>query len=206
MEEYTMSQLIISIGREFGSGGHEIAERLAKHYELPMYDHNMLREIANFMNVDTEELLAFDESKKRKLFTRTVRGMSNCHATNVAELQFKFIETKAGVGESFVIVGRCAETVLKDNANTVSLFILGDRDAKCQRIMKLYNKNQKEAFALMDSHDKYRKQYHNDHFPGKKWGDSRNYDLSINSSKLGIDETVKIIIDYIDACRAKFNA
>ncbi len=197
-----MSQLIISIGREFGSGGHEIAERLSKHYDLPIYDHSMLREIANFMNVDTEDLLAFDESKKRKFFTRTVRGMSNCHATNVAELQFKFIETKANAGESFVIVGRCAETVLKDNTNTVSLFILGDRDVKAERVMKLYNKSKKEALALMDSHDKYRKQYHNDHFPGKKWGDSRNYHLSVNSSKLGIDATVKFIIDYIDAFRA----
>ena len=201
-----MSQLIISIGREFGSGGHEIAERLSKHYELPIYDHSMLREIAKFMNVDAESLHAFDETKKQKFFTRTVRGMSNCHATNVAELQFKFIETKANMGESFVIVGRCAETVLKDNPNMISLFILGDKEAKAERVMKLYDKNKKDALALMESHDKYRKQYHNDHFPGKKWGDSRNYHLSVNSSKLGIDETVKIIIDYIDAYRAKFNA
>ncbi len=201
-----MSQLIISVGREFGSGGHEIAEKLAKHYDMPLYDHNMLREIADYMDVDHDELHAFDESKKRKLFTRTVRGMSNCHATNVAELQFKFIEHKANSGESFVIVGRCSETVLKDNENTVSLFILGDRDVKAERIMKLYNKDKKGALALMDSHDKYRKQYHNDHFPGKKWGDSRHYDMCINSSKLGIDETVKILIDYIDSCRANFKA
>ena len=201
-----MSQLIISVGREFGSGGHEIADKLAKHYDIPLYDHNMLREIATYMDVDHDELHAFDESKKRKLFTRTVRGMSNCPATNVAELQFDFIRKKADAGESFVIVGRCSETVLKDNDNTVSLFVLGDREVKAERIMQLYNKDKKGALALMDSHDKYRKQYHNDHFPGKKWGDSRHYDMCINSSKLGIDETVKILIDYIDACRANFKA
>ena len=201
-----MSQLIISVGREFGSGGHEIADKLAKHYDIPLYDHNMLREIATYMDVDHDELHAFDESKKRKLFTRTVRGMSNCHATNVAELQFDFIRKKADAGDSFVIVGRCSETVLKDNDNTISLFVLGDREVKAERIMQLYNKDKKGALALMDSHDKYRKQYHNDHFPGKKWGDSRHYDMCINSSKLGIDETVKILIDYIDACRANFKA
>ncbi len=201
-----MSQLIISIGREFGSGGHEIAEKLAKHYDLPMYDHNMLREIASFMNVDADALHAYDETKKQKFFSRTVRGMSSCPATNVAQLQFKFIETKANMGESFVIVGRCAETVLKDNPNTVSLFILADRDVKAERVMKLYSKDKKGALALMDQHDKYRKQYHNDNFPGKKWGDSRNYHLSVNSSKLGIDETVKFIISYIDACRANSDA
>lgn len=201
-----MSQLIISLSREFGTGGHEIAERLSKHYNLPIYDHNMLREIANYMNVDANELHEFDESKKQKFFTRTVRGMSNCHATNVAELQFKYIEAKANMGESFVIVGRCSECVLKDNPNMVSFFILGDKDVKAERVMKLYDKNKKEALSLMESHDKYRKQYHNDHFPGKKWGDSRNYHLSINSSKLGIDETVKLIINYIDAYRARTDA
>jgi cytidylate kinase len=82
----------------------------------------------------------------------------------------------------------------------VSLFILADRHAKVDRITKLYNKTEKEALAMMNTHDKYRKQYHNEHCPGK-WGDSRNYELSINSSKLGVDETIKIISAYIDARR-----
>ena len=198
-----MSQLIISIGREFGSGGHEIADRLSKHYNLPLYDHNLLRELAAHMNVDHDDLHPFDEAKKTsKLFSRTVRGMSNCPAHNVAQLQFDYIKKKADAGESFVIVGRCSETVLKDCPALVSLFVLGDRDVKAERIMKLYDKSKKDALAMMDSHDKYRKQYHNDHCPGKKWGDSRHYDLCINSSKLGIDESVKILTAYIDARRA----
>ena len=194
-----MSQLIISVGREFGSGGHEIADKLSKHYNLPLYDHNLLREVATLMNVDHDDLKEFDETKKSRLFSRTVRGMSSCPAHNVAQLQFDYIKKKADAGESFVIVGRCSETVLKDNPALVSLFVLGDRDVKVERIMKLYDKSKKDAFEMMDDHDKYRKEYHNSHFPGKKWGDSRNYELCINSSKLGIDETVKIITAYIDA-------
>lgn len=195
-----MNQLIISVGREFGSGGHEIADKLSKHYDLPLYDHNLLREVAAHMNVNHDDLHPFDEAKKSRLFSRTVRGMSSSPAHNVAQLQFDYIKKKADSGESFVIVGRCAETVLKDNSAMISLFILGDREAKAERVMKLYSKSRKEALDMMDDHDKYRKQYHNSHCAGK-WGDSRNYELSINSSKLGVDETVKIITAYIDARR-----
>lgn len=193
-----MSQLIISVGREFGSGGHEIADKLSKVYNLPLFDHNLLREVATQMDVDYDELQEFDETKRNILFSRTVRGMSNSPAQNVAQLQFDYIKKKADAGESFVVVGRCAETILRENDAMISIFILGDREVKAERIMKLYHKTRKEALEIMDHHDKYRKQYHNSHCAGK-WGDSRNYELSINSSKLGVDETVKVITAYIDA-------
>lgn len=193
-----MNQLIISVGREFGSGGHEIADKLSKIYGLPLYDHNLLRELAAEKNLDHETLAEFDEAKKKRGLFRTVRGMNSCPAYNVAQLQFDFLKKKADAGESFVVVGRCSETVLRDYDSMISLFILGDRKVKAERIMKLYNKTEKEAINMMDSHDKYRKQYHNEHCPGK-WGDSRNYELSINSSKLGVDETVRILMDYINA-------
>lgn len=196
-----MSQLIISVGREFGSGGHEIADKLSKLYNLPLYDHNLLRELAAEKNLEHADLAQYDETKKRRFFSRTVRGMSNCPAHNVAQLQFDFLKKKADSGESFVVVGRCSETVLKDNPALISLFILGDKHVKTERIMKLYDKSEKEARNLIHEHDKYRKEYHNSHFPGKKWGDSRNYEICINSSKLGIDETVKFLASYIDARR-----
>ena len=119
-----MSQLIISIGREFGSGGHEIADMLSKHYNLPLYDHNLLREVAAQINVNHDDLKDFDETKKTKLFSRTVRGMSSCPAHNVAQLQFDFLKKKADDGESFVIVGRCSETVLKDCPALISVFVM----------------------------------------------------------------------------------
>ena len=82
-----MKQLIISVGREFGSGGHEIAEKLSKLYELPLYDHNLLRELATERNLDHDSLAEFDETKKRKGLFRTVRGMNSSPAYNVAQLQ-----------------------------------------------------------------------------------------------------------------------
>lgn len=191
-------QLIISLGREFGSGGHEIGQKLAEKYNLPLYDHDLVKEMASARNVNSKDLEEFDEMKKNVFLSRTVRGMSSSPEHNVAYLQFEFIKEKADSGESFVIVGRCAETVLKGYEGMIPIFVLGDREEKVKRIMRLYNLSETKAEELIDEKDKKRKQYHNS-FCKIKWGDSRNYDISINSSKLGIDESVRILSEYIDA-------
>lgn len=193
-----MKQLIISIGREFGSAGHEIAERLAKRYRLPLYDHNLLEEVAASRNLDSSELEKFDEVKRNKLLYRSVKGMSSSPADNVANLQFQFLRDKADAGQSFVVVGRCSETILREYEGMVSFFIMGEMDKKVERVMKLYNKTEKQAADFIKEKDKKRKKYHDSHCK-TKWGDSRNYDLSLNSSKLGIDESVNLLSDYIDA-------
>ena len=185
-------QLIISVSREYGSGGHEIAQKLAEYYKLPMYDHNLLDEVAASMNVSSKELAEFDEKRRNKFLYRSVMGMNSSPADNVARMQFDYIKKKAEAGESFVIVGRCSEIVLKDNPNLISIFVLGDREAKIERVM------QRHAEERMIEKDRRRKSYHNSHCK-VKWGDSRNYDLSINSSRLGVEETVESLKNYIDA-------
>lgn len=191
-------QLIISIGREFGSAGHEIAQKLANFYELPLYDSNLLKEVAAARNLNSEHLEEFDEAKRNKLFYRSVRGMDSSPEHNVAQMQFDFLRQKAQAGESFVVVGRCSETVLKDFPGMISIFVLGDKDKKTARVIRLYQVSEDKAQKMMAEQDKKRKQYHNSHCPGK-WGDSRNYDISINSSKLGVDESVRLLTDYINA-------
>ena len=193
-------QLIISIGREFGSGGHEIAQKLADQYKLPLYDHNLLDELAGRNNLAGDVLKEFDEAGRKKLLSRTVRGMNNSPEQNVAQLQFDYLRKKADSGESFVIVGRCSETILKGNTGLISIFVLGDMETKIERIMRLYQKSRKDAEELILEKDRKRKKYHNSHCR-IKWGDSRNYDLSINSSRLGIEESVRILSQYIDARR-----
>ena len=195
-------QLIISVGREFGSGGHEIAEKLAKHYGILMLDHNLLDEIAaEREHMDAEEVRHLDEKHNTPFFSRTVRGYSSSPQANISLLQFDYLQKKAKSGESFVIVGRCSEDVLKDYDSLVSIFILGDKKVKTERIMKLYNLPQNLAERLIHEKDMKRKRYHNGFCEGK-WGDSRNYDISVNSSVLGIDQTVEILIDFIDKKRA----
>ena len=193
-----MSQLIISVGREFGSGGRVIAEELAKRFNIPVYDRHLITEIAEKTGLTPEEIERYNENPKPHIIARSVRGFSNSIEDNIAEMQFDIIDQKAKSGESFVVVGRCSETKLKRYPALVSLFVLGDMNEKIKRVMKVYSLSEEEAERLITKKDKKRKRYHNYHCTGH-WGDSRLYDLSINSSRLGIDGTVDYLEQYIKA-------
>ena len=99
-----------------------------------------------------------------------------------------------------MIVGRCSESILKEYDGLVSIFVLGDMDRKIERIMRLYQLSKEQAVRKIREKDMKRKRYHNGHCDGR-WGDSRNYDITINSSKLGIDRIVTLLADYIDQRR-----
>lgn len=189
-------QLIISVGREFGSGGHMIAQMLADRFSLPLYDRSLLYEIAEVKNLNIKDLEKYDEKPKMKLFSRSVNGYSNSPEENIAQIQFDYLRKKAANGESFVIVGRCAEEVLKDYDCLVTVFVLGDADKKIERIAKINNITKTEAEMMIQQQNKKRKQYHN-YYSKNKWGDSRNYEISVNSSKIGFEKTADIIEDYI---------
>lgn len=197
-EVHMEKRLILSVGREFGSGGHVIAEALARRFELDLYDNNLLEHIAEEKSVGGDTLKKYDERPKSRLFSRTVRGYSNSIQENVANMQFAYLKKLAEDGKSFVVVGRCSETILKNYEGVVSIFVLGDWETKRERIMRLYRLSAEEAEHMMSRKDWERKSYHN-YYCKVKWGDSRNYDLSINSSRLGIDRTVDLLESYIRA-------
>lgn len=123
-------QLIISVGREFGSGGHEIAEMLAKKFDLKLYDKNLLQNIAQEKEVDAQNIEKYDEVPRNMLFSRTVKGYSNSMEENVAQMQFDYLKRKAKEGESFVVVGRCSEVILKDNPALISILLEGTMTAR----------------------------------------------------------------------------
>ena len=190
-----MGQFIISVGREYGSGGHEIASILSEKFDIPMYDRNMLDQMAEKNGIDSEELHKHEEMKHQGLH-RTVRGHSSSVQDTIAQLQFDFIREKAASGESFVVVGRCAENVLRDNPALISIFVRGDEEAKTERICRLYKLNKLEAKAKMFRHDKKRKAYHN-YYSKMKWGDSRGYDFCVNSSLMGVEATAEALYTMI---------
>lgn len=190
-------QIIITIGREFGSAGHEIGEKLAERLGISFYDRKMLDELAEKYKVDQGLLEKYDEKIKKPFFSRTVRGMSNSLEDLVFEMQSNFIKEKANSGESFILVGRCGEMLLGDREGYMSIFVLGDKEEKINRIVELYSLSRDDAYEKMRRHDKKRKAYHNSRCPGK-WGDSRTYDLCVNSSRLGVEGTVDFLIDYIN--------
>lgn len=189
-------QRIIAIGREYGSGGHKIGEILSKRYGIPLYDKEMIEEIAKEKNLDLDELKKYDETPRNRLFSRTVNGFTNSPEETISQMQFDFLREKAKAGESFVVVGRCATSILKDNENTVCIFVTGNLVDEATRISKMYRITEVEGEALVEKVNKQRKQYHN-YYCKEKWGDSRYYDLIINSSKVGIENAADIIDNYI---------
>ena len=191
-----MSQLIITLSREFGSGGHEIAEILAKKFDIPLYDDNILKEIALEKDIDHEELEKYDEVPRITLFSKTRRGYSSSPQENIAHMQFEYLRSKAESGESFVVVGRCSETILKGYPGMVSIFVLGDKACKLERIKKIDRLSTVAADVLLTTQDKKRKAYHNYYCP-IEWGDSRIYDICINRSPLGVEGTADILETYI---------
>lgn len=190
-------QIIISIGREYGSAGHEIAEQLSKELNIPLYDRKMLETIAQHSNLEKDYLKKFDEQPPKPVFSRTVRGFSNSLEDNLAQMQFAYLKALADKGESFIVVGRCSETILHEQKGLISIFILGDREAKIAHVQKKFNVSRSEAIAKINQHDKNRKAYHN-MYSKYRWGDSRAYDLCINSSRLGNALTVDILKKYIE--------
>ena len=169
-------QVIIAISREYGSGGHEIAKIIADDMGLNLYDRSLLDEIVREKDIKIEYLEKYDEKPKKTYLSRRVGAYTN----SIEE-----------------IVGRCAETVLKDNKGLISIFVVGDKESKIARLQRVFNISKEEAETKRRRHDKTRKNYHNRH-SDFKWGDSRNYDICINSSKLGEELTAKGLERYIE--------
>lgn len=190
-------QIMISISREYGSEGHAIAEEVARDLGCSLYDRNILDAIAEEKDIKVEGIEKFDEKPRNLILSRSVSGHSNSMEENLVEMQFEFLRRKADNGESFVVVGRCAETALKGREGLISIFILGDKEKKHAHVKEKYQLSDAETTVKMVQHDTKRRAYHN-RYSEFKWGDSRGYDLCINSSKLGVSRTAKLIENYIN--------
>lgn len=194
------NQIIISISREYGSEGRTIAEQIVKDMGLLFYDRNMLDEIAKEKGFDPAAFAGVDEKPRNKLLSRRVKGYSNATEDNLAQMQFEFLRKKAASGESFVVLGRCSETILKEYDSLVSIFVTGNKDRKLKHIMEKFSLSETAAAAKIAKHDAYRRRYHN-HYSDFKWGDSRNYDVCINSSRIGVEGTAKLLKKFVESVK-----
>lgn len=190
-------QIIIAIDREFASGGKAIAEILAQKLDLPIYDHNIVEILKQEGSILAKGFLDLDESPRKKLFSRTVRGMTNSNESGLAQMEFDFLKRKAAEGESFIVMGHCANEILKDYPTLISLFISANKEFKYDRAVSIEKIPEDEAVAFIKRKNKERKSYHNSHCDSK-WGDSRNYDLCLKSDFLGIDLSAKLIIEDLE--------
>ncbi len=194
-------QIIISVGRQYGSGGHVIAQALAEHYGFEFFDKNLLREVARDKDVDVSELSEFDEIPKRHFFERTVKGYSSAPQDALALMQFDMLKRFAKEGKSFVIVGRCSEEVLSEYPMLVTIFVTAPLEQRIYRVMSEDGLMRHEAEQTIKQTDQKRRDYHNSHCR-RKWGDVDAYDLIIDRSRLGVEGTTDFLKEYIDRRRA----
>ena len=194
-----MTKRIITISREFGSGGRFIGEEVAKKLGIAYYDKNIINEIAEKSGLSPEYIQENAElSPKKGLFAyafagRDVTGKSV--EDLVYEAQRKVI-LELAEKESCVIIGRNADYILKDRDDVLNVFIHGDAPEKIQRITRLYNVEEQKVVKMMVDIDKRRMANYN-FYTNQKWGKASNYTLCLNSSKLGYDRCEKIIMECI---------
>ena len=189
-------RFIIAIGREFGSGGKHVGRALAKELGVNLYDRNIVEKVAAEMDVDAATLQEYAKKKKRHFFHKTVGAHTTSFEDHVAEMQFNYIKKLGESDESFVIVGRCAEEVLKDYDGLITIFVKGEREYKIGRVMKQFNLDRAAAIEKMDRHERTRKYYHDRYCKGK-WGQIDTYDLCIDSTHFGTQGTADFIKDYV---------
>ena len=192
-------KFVITIGREYGSGGRFVGRLVAERLGINFYDNELLFKAAQDSGLSEVVFKNFDERKDG--FLGNGIGLYAYDMTlsqKVFLAQFDTIK-KLASEESCVIVGRCADYVLKDNPNLVSVFICAPMEDKIERAVKYYDVDAKKAESIILKKDKHRKSYYN-FYTDREWGKASNYDLCINS-KIGIESCVDAIEAYV---RRKF--
>ena len=190
-----MTKKVVTISREFGSGGRFIGETLAKELGFAFYDKVIIEQTAQKTGLSEKYIEERGEyAPNNSIFSysfigRTAQG--NSVDDYIYQAQCDIIREIAEKGNC-VIVGRCADYILRKRDDVLNVFIHGNNPEKSKRIMELYDKNEKEALALMKETDKKRS-INYAYYTDKKWGDTKNYALCLNSSILGYDKCVKII-------------
>lgn len=198
-------RIIISIGRQYGSGGREIGRRLAKEFNIDFYDKELLTLAAKESGFSEEILKENDENHNGSflysLVMGTYTGGNNLPLNHKLFLaQFDTIK-KLADEKSCVIIGRCADYALEYNPNCVKVFIHADIDTRIKRAIEEYGVSPDKVEEVVKKTDKKRESYYN-FYTGKKWGLMENYDITLNSSFTGIDGAVKVIADLV---REKLN-
>lgn len=197
---------IVTITRQYGSGGHEIGKLLAEKLGVSFYDKALITLAAKESGVSPEVFAKADEKMSNSLLYSLSTGLYNYGSgfsvmgdlpTNdqLYILQHKIIKEKAE-NEEFVVVGRCADYILKEYENVVKVFIYADIDARVKRALERHDIEPARARQAVLKTDKNRANYYS-FYSGQKWGAPENYDLCLNSTHLSVEQAAQVIVDYI---------
>ena len=199
-----MKHIIINVGRQVGAGGQEIGRKLAQDFDAKFYDRELLNLAAKESGFSEK---FFKQNDEKKGFLRGLFNVQSPHLTGGSLYGSNFSQDslfqfqsdairKAAAEGSCVFVGRCADYILRDFENVVNIFITASMDFRVENVSKVKELDADHAHKLIEQVESRRAQYYN-YYTGKKWGAAESYDFCIDASILGLEETEKIIAEYI---------
>ncbi len=197
---------IITIGREYGSGGKEIGKKLSEKLGIPFYDDEFAEDVAEAVNAHPDVVKKVDERATNSLLYTLVSGGGLRGISDVIQYEMH-INDKVFVGQSnfiketakkgpCIFLGRCADYVLDGEENLLRVFLYADMDKKIERISRLYDLDSKKAKEKIVKIEKQRRTHYN-YYTDREWDDLSTYDLCINVGLLGVDNTVDLIADCV---------
>ncbi|MEY8338999.1 cytidylate kinase-like family protein [Lachnospiraceae bacterium 62-35] len=200
-------KVIISIGRQYGSGGAEIGSRLAKELGVDCYDKNILRMNSDESGIKESYFHLADEKAGGRLLYKIISSMvpekkgpsfgaDLVSADNLFRFQSEVIR-KLAAEESFVIIGRCADYVLEGDKGLARVFLYADMESRMERLVGRGICSREEAPRLIKRMDRERRDYYR-YYTGKSWSSIDNYDILLNTAKLGVEGTVQAIQNYLE--------
>jgi cytidylate kinase len=202
-----MDNFVVTVARGFGSGGKEIASKLASDLGIACYENRILTLASQLSGLNEDLFLEVNEKIRGKKFSGLLRGLPRTVKPNPMDTDFisddrlfefqKEIITNLANSESCVIVGKCADWILKDFPNVISIYIEAPRAFCVQRIIKKMNVNEETAHTSITKTDQYRAAYYEHYTRGNYWTNPVNYDLTLNSQRVGIDNCITLIKDYL---------
>lgn len=201
-----MEHIVVTIARQYGSGGKTVGEMYAKELGIPCYGMNLLKMASEESGINEQLFMQFDEKLRNNLLLRMTTDLYDgqvippghkdfVSAKNLFNWQAEVIKRLAK-NETCVIIGRAADYVLKDYPNVVSVFVHASPEFNLARAMERNSMTTAEMEKFIASTDKYRSDFYK-HYTGREWTDARNYDLCLNSGKLGFEKCVEEIKAYI---------
>ena len=201
-----MKNYIVTIAREYGSGGRECGKKLAELTGYKFYDKDLITLAAQKSGMSTDSLNSVDEKAASSLLYTLALGSSIYNSgmgsvnlpinDKLFVVQSQIIKDIANSGEGAIIVGRCADYVLSERDNVVKIYITSDFDTRVNTVMKRHDLTQSQARDLIIKTDKRRSNYYS-YYTGEKWGKADKYDVVVSTARIGIDGAAGLIADYI---------
>ena len=187
--------VVITIAREYGSGGRYIGRLIADKLGIKFYDKDFVTTLSEQTGL-SEEYIENNEQRRN-----TLDALNNGYYFNLSNSDELFVKESKLIKElaekeSCVIIGRCSDFILKDNEDTINIFVYSNMEDKIKRVVERYGFNQKDAEKEIKNIDKQRSNHYK-HYTGKKWGENQNYDLCINSDALGVEKSADLICEMI---------